>query len=269
LGVAAQQKPAWMTSGEVLAFDVSYKMGPLDIRAGRAELRLDPQSPEGYRLTARAWNLDGVRSLIQMRDRIVAEGTHQPPQMFLTHHYHVTLNENDYRADKVVTFDRVAATSTYTNRRAPAEPPKVQPLADYGRDLFSALYHLRATVLEPAPGNVYTLPVRELDRAMTLHVHVLGRGEIRTKAGRFKALHVQPVTQDGPEGRRKDRLHIWVTDDERRMPLRIEIRMALGAFTGELAGFGGLDAASRAPKDLPLTGEIRMQREALPHANPL
>lgn len=259
----------WYQAGEVLTFNVSYRMGFFDISAGQAELHYAPGTDHRYTLTARAWNRDGVKGIIQMRDRIVAKGQHGSAQSFLTDTYTLRLNENDYKADKLVIFDRKNATTSYTNRRAPNEPAKVQPLKDHARDLFSALYSLRMSAVETDTGKVYTLPIRELDRALTLQVKVLGHERLETKAGTFNALHVQPVTMDGPDGRKKDRLHIWVTDDARHMPLRIELRMALGAFTGELASYGGLNTPSRAPEDLPLSGDVTMTKEVLPHANPL
>ncbi len=269
-GSSRAAPPAWFSGGEVLSYNVSYKMGFFDISAGQAEIRYAPEAKgAGYTLTSRVWNLDGVRGLIQMRDRITAVGVHTPEEAFLSQSYNLRLNENDYRADKLVTFDREGAKVSYKNRRAPHEPPHVQTLKLNARDLFSALYSLRMSVVAPTPGKVYTLPILELDRAMTLNVKVIGQERVDTPAGSFDALHVQPVSTGGPKGRTKDKLHIWVSNDDRRMPLRIELRMALGAFTGELAGYCGLDAPSRAPKDLPLTGEINMKREALPHANPL
>lgn len=268
--LAQAASPEWFRQGEVLSYNVSYKMGFFDISAGQAEIRYAPNT-EGtnYTLTSRVWNLDGVRGLIQMRDRITAVGEHIPEEVFLSTSYNLRLNENDYRADKLVTFDRENAKVSYKNRRALHEPPHVQTLDLNARDLFSALYSLRMSVVAPTPSKVYTLPILELDRAMTLNVKVIGQERVDTPAGSFDALHVQPVSTGGPKGRTKDKLHIWVSNDDRRMPLRIELRMALGAFTGELVNYGGLNTPSRAPKDLPLTGEINMKRETLPHANPL
>jgi hypothetical protein len=254
--------PAWATTAERLTYRVTW----WGMEAGHAELFHQPGNG-GYTLVARAWTTDGAANLFSMRDRLRAEGTHRPA-LFLPTRFSVRLNENDYRADKTLTYDRAARKATYRNHREPPATAKDFDIDTQTRDLYSALYSLRASAKEPKPEAVYTLPVQDLDRPMTLHLKVLERVRLDTVLGQVETLHVQPVLDGKKEGRQKDRVHIWVTDDDRRLPVKIQVRLALGSFTATLQAVGDGASPSEAPAELPLDGDITLEPRKRPHADP-
>ena len=261
-GAESVPLPAWATTPERLTYRVTW----WGIEAGQAELFHQPQKG-GYTLVARAWTTDGAANLFSMRDRLRAEGAHRPA-LFLPTQFSVRLNENDYRADKTLAYDRAAKKATYRNHREPATASKAFDIDPLTRDLYSALYFLRAHIKNPQPGDVYTLPIQDLDRPMTLHLKVLERAEMETFVGKVKALHVQPVLDGKKEGRQKDRVHIWVTDDDRRLPVKIQVRLALGSFTATLQAVGDGASPSAAPDGLPLDGDITLEPRKRSHADP-
>ncbi len=255
----------WFDTGERLVFDVKWSF----LSAGHAELLFMPQQKNNYRIVARAWTNNGVDTLFTMRDRIVIEGTRlaDGTPVMQPETYHLTLNENDYRADKFVTFRPQFFEAIYKNRHA-NEPRKVVEMEKDSRDVLSSLYFLRTTADEVAPGVSFTLPVVELDRTATLQLNILERGTLRTIFGKkTPVLKVKPVITQTTDKKVKDRWTIWITDDATRTPVRIEVDLPVGSFQATLAASLPAESPSRAPEGLTASGTIDVVTHPA-HANP-
>lgn len=255
--------PLWVTRGERLSYRV-YLWG---IPAGGAEFYYAPQGaphPREYRIIARLWTAGAMAHLFRVRDRVRVDGVQDVAanRLFLTRGFHQRLHEGGYRANRAVTYDRRAGQVTFVNRRAPTSKPQVSRLLSGMRDMFSALYYLRATMKGAQAGNSFTLPVHDLTRSYRLKVVVVGRQRLDTALGRVQTLVVRPEA-DGV-GRqhtvRKHRLRIWITDDQRRLPVRLQMNFSAGSFRADLAHAGPPGSSSQAPADLPEAGPIGVPR---------
>lgn len=130
---------AWQLSQtEVLNYRVTW--GPLTM--GKASLAYSPNG-QGYGLDVR---LKDSSSLLDLQSRYTVQGRHMP-KPFTSGLYHARQQENDYRADKVVTFDGTKRQITYTNNLDASD--KAAPTAWNGqlRDVFSQLYAMRRQTL--------------------------------------------------------------------------------------------------------------------------
>jgi hypothetical protein len=67
-----------------------------------------------------------------------------------------------------------------------------------------------------------------------LRAHVVRRETIQTPAGRFATVMVEPEML-GDAVSREERLFVWYTDDERRIPVRIRTEIKVGAITASLS----------------------------------
>ena len=56
-----------------------------------------------------------------------------------------------------------------------------------------------------------------------------GRERIETPAGTFDCVGIEPVLKAGGIFKSSGRLVIWVTDDERRMPVLMKSKVAIGS----------------------------------------
>ncbi|NDY42953.1 DUF3108 domain-containing protein, partial [Dissulfurirhabdus thermomarina] len=89
---------------------------------------------------------------------------------------------------------------------------------------------------EATEGN-FTLAVTDGKRVVTGVAVVHRRERVETPAGRFDAILVEPRMEGIGGVFRKSpgaRLWVWLTDDDRRLPVKVETEVIVGRFTAEL-----------------------------------
>jgi hypothetical protein len=80
------------------------------------------------------------------------------------------------------------------------------------------------------------LPVSDGRKSAAVKVEAQEREQIKTPAGTFKAVRYEINLLNGVVYSRKGRAFVWLTDDERRLPVQIRLRMSfpLGTVTLDL-----------------------------------
>jgi hypothetical protein len=127
-------------------------------------------------------------------------------------------------------FDYEKRIVTWTERDPNQnQPPRVTSL-DFTvpiQDVLSMIYYLRTQKLEV--GKTFDIPVVDSGRMFLLPVAVTGRKRINTVLGRVYALRVEPALfgQDRMI-RTNGKISIWITDDDRHLPVWAEVRINLG-----------------------------------------
>ena len=98
-------------------------------------------------------------------------------------------------------------------------------------DVLSGLYYLGSLPLQP--GSTYTFPLNDGGKTVDVKVHVEGREQVKTDAGTFNTVRVQP---EASAGLLKDRGHVWIwySDDAQRIPVQMRARMFWGTLTFKL-----------------------------------
>jgi hypothetical protein len=97
-------------------------------------------------------------------------------------------------------------------------------------DSLSSIYYIRLLDLERGEPVSMTVVSRRL---FPLSVVVRGRETITTPAGTFRTVRVEPQGPEGVIGKGKT-LTLWLTDDDRRMPVQIKSKLKVGTLTGKL-----------------------------------
>ena len=64
-----------------------------------------------------------------------------------------------------------------------------------------------------------------------MEVRVIGRQKIKVPAGRFDCVVVEPILKAGGIFKNKGRLVIWLTDDDRRMPVLMRSKVLIGSIS--------------------------------------
>jgi hypothetical protein len=97
-------------------------------------------------------------------------------------------------------------------------------------DTLSSIYYIRLLDLNRSEPISLTVVSRRL---FPLSVVVKGRETVTTPAGTFKTIRVEPQGPEGLIGKGKT-LTLWLTDDERKMPVQIKSKLKVGTLTGKL-----------------------------------
>ena len=107
--------------------------------------------------------------------------------------------------------------------------------ATHVQDAFSMIYYFRAFDLKV--GSKLESDVFVSRKVWKLTVDVLEREKVKVPAGSFECLKVKPsVTLNGKE-QKKGQMVIWVTDDERKIPVKIQSDLPLGKINAVLTKY--------------------------------
>ena len=100
------------------------------------------------------------------------------------------------------------------------------------RDLFSALYSVRKKEL--AAGSTFRLLVGDNDKVKEVEARVEKGERILTPMGPFNTWRINTVAVLGGLFKSGGQFRIWLTADERKMPVKFEVKVKLGKVTGSL-----------------------------------
>ncbi len=198
--------------GERLEFSVEYGI----IKAGTATLEVTgPESFEGlmaYRITATATSNPAFSTFFEVND--VNEALLDIVQ-FHTLKFFKDLHEGDYRYSEEVDFDQDAGMVYYPQEENP--DLREMEIPPHALDVLSALYYARTLPLEI--GATYSIDCHVDNKNYPLEVTVHDRDRIRVPAGEFDCILVQPDLQSQGIFDQQGEIWVWLTDDERHMPV--------------------------------------------------
>lgn len=207
------------SAGEQLKFSVSY--GP--IGAGTAWLEVPEvrtyQGHEVFDLVARAESNTFVSTFYKVRNRIES---YWDCDGHFSRRYYEKRREGGYRVEREIVFDEDKREAHYSDGNVFPIPPHVQ-------DALSSFYYTRYQAL-PLGGSI-VFDYHASRKSQPLQVKVLGRERVKTPAGTFDCVAIEPVLKAGGIFKNKGRLVIWITDDDRRMPVRMRSAVTIGSIS--------------------------------------
>ena len=207
--------------GETLDYNLAW----LKITGGTARMTIEPMDPERtrYRITSIAKSGSGFSRIFKVRDEIE---TIIAGDDFSTLRYTKRLDERGDKIEEVTTVEDGVATRKRRKVKKVAVPRPVF-------DPISVIYYLRG--LDLTPGKSHELTLVADGKLYTVHARVKRRETIQTPAGTFETVLVEPEMLTGGVAR-EERMFIWYSDDERRVPVRIRTEIKVGAITATLRG---------------------------------
>lgn len=116
-----------------------------------------------------------------------------------------------------------------------------RPLSDATLDSLSSVYYLRTLDLGGDKPVELRVMSREVD---TLRINVQAREGIVTPAGVFQTIRVEPKSE-GAHLLGKN-LVLWLTDDERRIPVQLKSKLKVGTLVGKLKSIEKTGSAATA-----------------------
>ena len=123
-------------------------------------------------------------------------------------------------------------TTKYRKRLTPLLPGSFDPL--------SVFYYTR--LLNISQNRPIERPVTDGKKCVMASAQIIKRENIKLNGKSYDAYLVQPDLKhvEGVFSKSKNaKIHIWVTADKRRIPLKIKSKVVVGSFTGELVSAEG------------------------------
>ena len=110
----------------------------------------------------------------------------------------------------------------------------------YVQDIFSAFYYVRTLDLSKYKnGDVISVETFNDDKHFSLAVKIIGRETVEVASGEFKTVVVQPMLTEGFTNKTSD-IFVYLSDDERKIPVKVKMKIVIGALVAELTEYSGL-----------------------------
>ena len=206
-------------AGESLRFSVQYGV----IHAGSAYLEVpevkDWNGRQVYDLVARAESNSFFSHIYKVRNRI--ESFWDKEGLF-SWRYAENRREGHFKAQSEILFDYGLHEAHYSDGRSFPVPQQVQ-------DALSSFYYTRFQAL-PIGGSI-VFEYHASRKSQPLEVRVLGRERVKVPAGTFDCIVIEPVLKAGGIFKNKGRLVIWMTDDQRRIPVLMKSKVLIGSIS--------------------------------------
>ena len=224
------------TVGERLVFDVGYSF----IVAGEAVMsipRMDTVSGRpAYQILFTVNSTPTFSWIFKVEDRYE---TILDKEGLFPWRFSQRIREGKYSRDFEAAFDQ-------RNHIARAEN-KEYPIPPYVHDVFSAFYFARTLDYSTfRPGQKHYLSNFYKDTTYSLAIKFLGYQRLDVDAGKFDCVIVEPLITEGGLFKSEGRIIIWMTNDERRLPVKVSTKVAIGSIDTELREYSGVNGEIKA-----------------------
>ena len=222
---------------ETLTFTVDWRV----FTAGRAVFQLDLQQPSLLRVQASADTVGATNMIYQVVDRFQSSFN---PQTGCSAGFSKQTQEGRRKVSSDLVFTPGAAapppsatpvlgTQSLTERNLVRNTTKQQQgqIPACSIDSLSGIFYVGSQNL--AVGQDFKLPLADAMRTVSVTVKVEAKEEVKTPAGTFNTIRVQP-TADAGVVKNRGTITIWYTDDARHMPVQIRAKLFWGTITFHL-----------------------------------
>jgi len=224
------------TIGERLKFDVGFSF----IKAGEAEFSIPAMKTvngrECFQILATVVSTPTFSFFYKVDDfyetLVDAKG-------IFPWHFTQRVREGKYSFDFAATFDQ-------TNNIATTAKGKYR-IPPYVHDAVSALFYVRTMDFSKCkPGEKRYLNNFYNDSTYQLAVKFLGYQQVEVKAGTFNCICVEPLVQEGGLFKSNGKIIIWMTNDERKIPVKVSTKVVVGSIDAELREYSGIHGTIKA-----------------------
>lgn len=214
---------------ERLEFEISYT----GIPAGRVIQEVTQEGNE-VRIVSTARSADWLKFFFPVDDRIeslLIKGS--PPQFIgVPRLYRERISEGSTRFEKDSVFDREVLEVNTKDFLKKTET--TQKITRRTYDTLSSFFYFRTVALQV--GTSSFIDIFDCKKLWNTEVQVLRREQIKTKLGTFNTILIKPLLKSEGIFARTGDMHIWLTDDERRIPVQMKSQVKVGSFTATLVG---------------------------------
>jgi hypothetical protein len=220
-------------AGETLTYKVYYTLAGVYVAAGEANFNVNLEkliSKNVYHITGDGKTYSFYDNFFKVRDKyetFIDTGTLQPLK-FIRNVY-----EGGYKKYENVTFNQAANTAV-TNDGVFKVPNCVQ-------DVVSAIYYSRNIDFDKyKPDDKIPFSMFLDNETFNLYIRYLGKETVKTKYGKFKAIKFKPLLIKGTIFEGGEKMVVWVSDDQNRIPLRVESPISVGNIKVDMMGYHNL-----------------------------
>jgi Protein of unknown function (DUF3108) len=211
---------------EKLTYDLTWT----GIKGGTATQEIIDEGAS-VRVVSTARSSDWISVFFPVEDRIESIlNKVAPPLIGLPQHYQMKVSEGSHKRDKELTFDHKIGKAYYIDHRN-GEKATIDILPNT-YDAYSSFYYLRSLNLEV--GKSVFVSMLDNKKLWNVEVQVVKKEKLNTILGEVNTIQVRPIMKSEGIFDRKGAIDIWLTDDERRIPVKMKTKIKIGSITATL-----------------------------------
>jgi hypothetical protein len=235
LSFDSQREDAFQT-GEWFKFRVHYGM----INAGYATLEVQDgviNNKKVYHVIGKGYSTGMSRFFFKVDDLYESyfdKVTGNP------YKYVRKIDEGGYTKNQEGFFNQAADRVLVKDYENKTEKTFVIP--NNTQDIVSTFYYLRnyPTINKLKVGESVAIDMFFDDETTKFKLKFIGRADIETKFGVIPTMIFRPLVQSGRVFKEQEALTVWISDDDNKIPVRIQANLAVGSIKADLDGFKGL-----------------------------
>jgi hypothetical protein len=208
---------------EKLLYDISWA----GIHVGQATLEASNEGGD-MRITSRVRSAAVISLLYKVEDFSESHVVNGLPA-----HFRIRQHEGKYRSDKDTVFDSTDGRITFYNyRNGSMEEHAIKGGLPW--DVLSGFYYLRTVPL--VEGKTVLVDIFDSGKFLKVAVNVIRKEKVEVRGvGQVEAVMVRLLLQSDGLFKSQGDVNIWLTDDDRRIPVRVQTKVPIGSVTAELS----------------------------------
>jgi Protein of unknown function (DUF3108) len=205
-------------TAESFSYQVEWRL----INAGRTDLTLS-RGPSGYKGQLKLYSAGLVSRLFKVNDIYDVDGNAE----LCAQNARLQAEEGSRKRDTNVRWvDKKSFYKEVDLLKNQTVLEKELDTPGCVHDVLAALAKLR-TLTSLQPGQATTLPISDGKKFVMARVEAQERETISTKLGRFPAIRYEASLFNDVLFKRNARLFVWISDDARRLPVQVQVRMRI------------------------------------------
>jgi hypothetical protein len=219
--------------GERLAYRLRWTI----VDAGEAHLTVNPMTTikgeDAYHFSLSVASNAFIDAFYKVRDKVDA---YADAALSRSVFYKKAQQEGRTVRDVTVAFNWTDGTARYTKVEKEGTEVKTTPLLPGSFDPLSAFFYVRSLPIT-GPGMIIERPITDGNKNVIGQVRVVKRETIRVRGKKYDTYLIEPdlkhvggVFEKSPGAK----IQIWVTADERQIPVLLKSKVVVGSFVGEL-----------------------------------
>jgi hypothetical protein len=206
---------------ETLHYNIEWRL----FSAGKAKVELNttPQPRPGYQVNLHVESTGIVSKLFKVEDDYSANMS----PAYCAQTLQMTTQEGNRLRETRITFDAESKKASYLERDRARNNAIVHSqeteIPACVHDVVGGLFFIRTLNLEP--GQSAQIPVTDGKKSVMVKVEAQAREDVKTPAGTFKTMRYEVYLFNNVLYKRSAHVNLWISDDRRRLPVQIRVRM--------------------------------------------
>ncbi len=220
------------TEGEDLIYEISW----FGIPAGTGRLHISERTVkegrEVFHIDYSAVSSDFLSSFYRVEDR--AE-TFMDADGLFPWSFKLKVREGRTKRDVETIFDQIGHKAVF---KKDGDKPVEVSIPAAVQDAFSSLYYLRTKNL--IVGEKVIIDVFEDKKNWEVEVNILKKERIKIYSGEADTILVKPLLKYEGIFQRKGDVYIWLTDDEKKIPVQVRTKVIIGSIYAKIVSMNGV-----------------------------